>query len=165
MEIEGLPLVERVIKACAQSNLDEIILIYRRQEVCNIGKKYKIKTIYNENAHQGQSEAMKLGIKEALNASSYMFFVGDQAYIRSDLINRLIDEYRKSKADILVPFYKGDRGMPTIISSVYKEELLKITGDKGARDLVNKHIHKAKKIYIEDERLGVDIDSPEDLLL
>lgn len=55
--------------------------------------------------------------------------------------------------------------MPTIISSIYKDELLNITGDRGARDLVNKYIHKVRKIYIEDERLGMDIDTPEDMLL
>ena len=55
--------------------------------------------------------------------------------------------------------------MPTIISSIYKYELLKIAGDKGARDLVNKYVSKVNKIFIEDERLGIDIDTPEDMLL
>lgn len=165
MEIEGMPLVERVIKACVDSNLDEVILIYRQKAVLDIGKKYKIKAIYNENAILGQSESLKLGVREAKGAKAYMFFVGDQPFIKAELVNMLIDEYIKSQADILVPFYNGKRGMPTIISSSYKDELLGITGDKGARDLVNKYIHKTKKIYIEDERLGLDIDKPEDLYL
>lgn len=165
LKIDGMPLVERVIKACTRSNLDQIILIYRREEVCNIGKRYNIKTVYNENAHLGQSEGMKLGILAGENSDAYMFFVGDQPFITSDLINSLIDEYKESKSELLVPFYKGKRGMPAIISSIYKDELLEITGDKGARDLVNKYIHKVKKIYIENERLGMDIDTPEDILL
>ncbi len=165
LEVGGMPLVERVIKACRESNLDEIILVYRRQEVANIGKKYNVKTIYNANAHLGQSEGLKLGVKEAKNPSAYMFFVGDQPFITSNLINKLIDEYKKSKSEILVPFYKGNKGMPTIISSIYKYELLKIAGDKGARDLVNKYVSKVNKIFIEDERLGIDIDTPEDMLL
>ncbi|NLK43837.1 MAG: nucleotidyltransferase family protein [Tissierellia bacterium] len=165
LEVEGIPIIERVIKACRESNLDEIILTYRRKEVANIGEKYNIKTVYNENAHLGQSEGMKLGVKEAKEASAYMFFVGDQPFITSDLINRLIGEYKKNKSEILVPFYKGNRGMPTIISSNYKDELLEITGDKGARNLVNKYIHKADKFFVEDDRLGMDIDTIEDLVL
>lgn len=165
LEIEGVPLVERVIRACVKSNLDEIVLIYRKKEVGDIGKKYHIKTVFNERAHLGQSEGLKLGVEKSAVPSAYMFFVGDQPFISSELINMLIAEYIRTKSEILVPFYKGNRGMPTIISSIYKDELLNITGDRGARDLVNKYIHKVRKIYIEDERLGMDIDTPEDMLL
>ncbi|WP_353094529.1 nucleotidyltransferase family protein [Tissierella praeacuta] len=163
IEIDGNKLIERVIKACVGSNLDEIILVYRIDEVKEIGEKYNIKTIYNENAHLGQSEGLKLGVKESIGSKSYMFLVGDQPFITSELINRLIKEYNNSDLPILVPYYNGHRGMPMIISSIFKEELLRITGDKGGRDIVKSNIPKVKKVYIEEERQGMDIDSLEDL--
>ncbi len=163
IDIGGDKLIERVIKACVASKLDEIILVYRKDEVKNIGKKYNIKTIYNEKSHLGQSEGLKLGVRNALEANAYMFLVGDQPFLTSELINRLIEEYNVSSLPIAVPYYNNHRGMPIIISSIFKEELLKITGDKGARDIVERNICKAKKTYIQDERLGMDIDNQEDL--
>ena len=43
IDIEGSALIERVIKACVDSRLDDIILIYRSEEVKKIGEKYNIK--------------------------------------------------------------------------------------------------------------------------
>lgn len=163
MEIEGKKLIERVIEACINSNLDDIILVYRVDDLKKIGEKYSIKSIYNEKAHLGQSEGLKLGVREATRADSYMFLVGDQPFLTSELINTLIKEYKESYLPILVPYYNGHRGMPMIISSIFREELLNITGDKGGRDIVQKNISKVKKIYIEEEKLGMDIDNEEDL--
>lgn len=163
MEIDGDILIERVIKACIGSKLDDIIIVYRNEEVKKIGEKYNIKTIYNAQANLGQSEGLKLGVRKAIDAKSYMFLVGDQPFLTSDLINKLIEEYRESNLPILVPYYNEQRGMPMIISSIFKEELLKITGDKGGRDIVEKNISKVKKVYIGEEKLGIDIDDESDL--
>jgi molybdenum cofactor cytidylyltransferase len=163
LEIDGIKVVERVIKACKESKLDNIVLIYRTSEVKEIGDKYNIKTVYNENAHLGQSEGLKLGVKEAESATSYMFLVGDQPLLTSAIIDKLIQEYKKTKSTILVPFYNGKKGMPMIISSIFKEELLKVEGDKGGRDIVKNNIDIVRKVYFRDEEAGIDIDTQEDL--
>lgn len=162
IEIHGEKVIERVIKAAIDSNIDEVILVYRNEEVKEIGDKYNIRTIYNERANLGQSESLKLGVKEA-KGESYMFLVGDQPFLTSELIDKLIEEYKGSNLPILVPYYNGNRGMPMIISSTFKEELLKVIGDKGGREIVENNISKVKKVYIEEEKLGMDIDNEEDL--
>lgn len=162
LEIDGDKIIEKVIKACKESNLDKIILIYRNKEVMEIGRKYNIKTVYNERAEYGQSESMKLGVKEAEDSDSYMFLLGDQPFIYPELINQLIKEYRNSGLPILVPYYNNVRGVPVIISSIFKGEILKIEGDKGARDLIKDNASKVKKLYIDDEKPGIDIDTQDD---
>lgn len=165
LEIDGEKIIEKVVRVCSESNLENIILIYRTIEVKIIGDKYGIKTVYNQNADLGQSEGMKVGINESGNVESYMFFVGDQPFLTSELINKLIKEYIWAKSSILVPYYNGSRGMPMIISYIYKEELLSVVGDKGGRDIVDKHILEAKKVHIEEGKQGIDIDTPEDLII
>ncbi|HSH36327.1 nucleotidyltransferase family protein [Schnuerera sp.] len=162
MEIDGVNMVERVIGSCKNSILDEIILIYRKEEVGKIGEKHQIKTAYNPNAHLGQSESMKLGIKATKTSDAYMFLTGDQPFVTSELIDRLIDEYKKSEYSIVVPYYNGRNGTPTIFSSIYKEELLEVEGDKGGRDIIKKNISSVKKVIITDEKLGFDVDTPKD---
>ncbi|MEY8415931.1 nucleotidyltransferase family protein [Tissierella praeacuta] len=163
IKVDRESIIERVIKACINSKLDDVILVYRSKEVKEIGEKYNIKTIYNKDAYLGQSQALKLGMNEAIEANDYMFLVGDQPFLTSEIINILIEEYYNSNLPILVPYYNGIRGMPMIISSIFKEELLKITGDKGGRDIVEKNIFRVKKVYIKEEKIGMDIDTPEDL--
>lgn len=161
MEINGMKIVERVIKSSKESFLDDIILVYRTEEVKEIGDKWGINTLYNPKAHLGQSESLKLGIREAKDSQAYMFLVGDQPFLNSELINRLIEEYRKNKASIVIPYYNGTKGTPTVFSSIYKDDLLNVQGDKGGRDIIKKNISLVKKVHIDDEKLGLDIDTPD----
>lgn len=163
MNINGKPMVEWAIRACSNSKLDHIILVYRNPKVKEIGDKYRIKNIYNEKAYLGQSEGIKLGIKSVRNADGYMFLTGDMPYIDSKLIDRLIEEYKKNPNSIIVPYYNGKQGMPTIFPKEYKEDFLNINGDKGGRDIIRKNPNLVKKIYIRDEKLGMDIDTMEDV--
>ncbi len=43
MNINGKPMVEWAIRACSNSKLDHIILVYRNPKVKEIGDKYRIK--------------------------------------------------------------------------------------------------------------------------
>lgn len=163
IDLNGKKLIEYTIKACVNSNLDEIIIVYRNEEVKNIALKYNVKTILNEYAKLGQSESMKLGIINSVENSSYMFLMGDQPFITSDLIDTLIYEYNTSCKPILLPFYNGNRSMPIIISNKYKQELLDVTGDEGGRSIIKKYPKNIHYVYIENEKMGIDIDTKEDL--
>jgi molybdenum cofactor cytidylyltransferase len=162
MKIDGTKMIELVIERCKESFLDNIILIYRTEEIKKIGERYNIKTLYNPKAHLGQSEGLKLGVKEAKNSEAYMFLVGDQPFITAQLIDTLIEEYRLNRASIVVPYYNCRRGMPTIFSSTFRDELLKVEGDKGGRDIIEKNASLVRKVFIDDKNLGMDIDTPED---
>ena len=162
MEVNGAKMIELVIESCKESSLDNIILIYRTEEIKKIGERYNIKTLYNPKAHLGQSEGLKLGVKAAKDSEAYMFLVGDQPFITAKLIDTLIEEYRLNKAPIVVPYYNCHRGMPTIFSSAFRDELLKVEGDKGGRDIIEKNAALVRKVFIDDKNLGMDIDTPED---
>lgn len=163
IKIQGTTIIQRVIEEALKSNLDQVILIYHHEEIKELADKYKIKSIYNENAHKGQSESLKIGIKYSKDNSDYMFLVADQPFLTSDIINKLISEYKNSDKSILVPYYNGNKGTPTIFSSKYKEDIINIEGDKGGRDIINSNIDEVKNCYIEEELYGYDIDSMEDL--
>lgn len=163
LNLQGKALIETVIIACKNSELDNLIVVYRKEEVKRISQKYQITTILNNHAYLGQSEAIKYGVLNADKYSDFMFITGDQPFITPEHINKLIKEYKISDKDILVPYYNYKRGMPSIFGNKYREELLNIQGDKGGRVLIDKYKRDVKKIYFKDEKPGKDIDTPEDL--
>ncbi|WP_192930159.1 nucleotidyltransferase family protein [Alkaliphilus pronyensis] len=163
-KIDGKPLIERVIGAAAASKLQEIIIIYRCNQVKQIADKYPIKAIYNELAHEGQSAAVKLGIKNASpNTKGYLFMVGDQPFLSSEIINSIIDIYNKSQAPIVIPTYCGKQGNPVLFSSKLKDRLTQVNGDKGGR-IIFKEYHKEISFdSFSQEEAGIDIDTEKDL--
>lgn len=163
IEIEGKRIIERVIYACIHSKLDDIILVYRDDEIKSIGEEHKIKTVCNHNAHLGQSESVIAGIKNAGCNSSYMFLVGDQPFLSREIIDDLIDEFRLHSENIIIPFFNNRIGMPIIFPNRFRDDLLMINGDKGGREIINKNQNSLRKLYYENELLGMDVDTLEDL--
>ena len=163
LDIDGLPIIERVISSVKNSYVDEIILIYRKKEIKDIGTKYNIKTIYNPNSELGQSASINLGINNcSSNSKGYMFFVGDQPFINSNTINKVIDAFKEGKGKIVIPYYNGLKGNPIIFSNYFKDNLLNIVGDKGGSEVIKENLKEVYKIHIENEIIGYDIDNEED---
>lgn len=166
LPVEGVPCVERVIKAVCDSNIDEIILVYQKDDVKHIGEKYGIKTIYNDRALLGQSEAVKLGVVcSNPETKGYIFFTGDQPFISKRVISSVINSFKVGSYKIVIPAFSGKRGNPVIFSSLLKDELLRLEGDVGGRSVIEKHSNEVKLVAIEDRRSGLDMDTREDYLL
>jgi molybdenum cofactor cytidylyltransferase len=164
LEVEGIKVLERVIKACKGSLLDDIILVYRLNEVKNIAQKYNIRTVYNPNAHMGQSASVILGVNNTYDTDGFMFFVADQPYLCSEIIDNLINEFNKDKNKIVVPYYNLKFGMPIIFPIKFRNDLLQVNGDKGGREIIANNTDLVKTIHFDNEKLGVDIDTLDDYL-
>lgn len=163
IKIDGDMIIEKVIKAAKESKLDQILLIYRTEEIRELGLKYDLKTIYNPNAILGQSESVKLGVENSHKSSAYMFFVADQPFLNTMVIDRLIDAYSKEEK-ITIPYFAGKFGMPLIFPNGFRKDLLKTTGDKGGREIIRDNPSLVQRVDFTNEKLGMDIDSPQDLI-
>ncbi len=160
LEIDGVSMIERVINLVSKSQLEEVILVYRHDEIKEIAENYNIKTIVNNTAHMGQSSSMKLGIK-ATNPHSqgYMFFMGDQPFLKTDFINEMILKFKEGNSPIVLPRYNGRNGSPVIFSSQLKNRLLMIEGDEGGRRIIKENPEKTSFVDTCDEIMGQDIDT------
>ncbi len=156
------PMVEAVIKAAKASGLGEVILVYRRPEVKLLADKHGIKAVYNPNAHLGQSEAMKSGIKAAKQETgAYLFMVGDQPFLKPEIIDRLIEVHREGKSLIVVPTYEGKNTSPVLFDASFKEALLRIEGDEGGRSIIAASKERTAFVAMDDIAILEDIDSME----
>lgn len=163
LPVEGVPAVQRVLAAVLASAVGEAILVYQDDKVREIGEALGAKTIYNPLSKLGQSEAVKAGISNAsADAQGYMFFVGDQPFICSEVIDRLIRVFRDTGAAAVVPRYNGRRGNPVLFSSYLKEQLLALQGDAGGRIVLDSLNEGIVWVDIEEEQAGFDMDTMED---
>ena len=62
-----------------------------------------------------------------------------------------------------IPVCHGRRGHPVMMSAVLREELLALTGDVGARELIRAHPEWVGEFETEDEAVLFDVDRPADL--
>ncbi len=160
--IEGVPVIERVVRAASNSLLDELIVIYQNEKVGNAVRSYNVRRIFNPNASEGQSASVILGVcSVADKTEAYMFLVGDQPYLNSETIDGLITLWWKDKDRIVVPLYNGERGNPVIFPSRFKNSLMALTGDVGGRQVIQHHPDSLRTVNISDALAGIDVDTPE----
>lgn len=163
LEVGGVTVVERVIRAVKGSKVEDMVIVYRTNRIRELGEKYGIKPLYNQKAELGQSESIKLGINNSSKETTgFMFFVGDQPFLNSDIINRLIEVFQAGHYPIIVPEYTGQRGNPVIFSSSLKNELLGLEGDSGGRSIIKKRYNDIKTVPIDNDILGKDMDTWEE---
>ncbi|MEW9094950.1 MAG: molybdenum cofactor cytidylyltransferase [Clostridiaceae bacterium] len=159
MPIDKTPMIEKLLKEIKNSSINEIILVYRNEEIKDIGNKYGVNSVFNPKANLGQSESIKLGVKSSKDdIKGYMFFVGDQPFIKNSTIDKLINKFYKDEKYIVVPKYGGNPGNPVIFPAAFKEELLALKGDIGGRKIIKENGNYVKVVDIEDEMEGLDID-------
>jgi len=163
LPVDGMPLVERVMQAADASRLDAIILAYQNPAVADLAAKYRITTVYNADAAQGQSASIKEGVRTAApDTEAYMFLTGDQPRLDAATINLLIDAWRKQPGHIIIPAYGGRRGSPTVFPARLRDRLLALAGDTGGRAVIEHFPGMVFTVAMPDAGAGIDIDTPQD---
>ncbi len=93
--------------------------------------------IINPDFAEGQSTSLHKGIAAIGEAAAgAIVLLGDQPQVTPQIIDRLVTAFHASGSDIVQPVYSGTPGNPVIFRRTVFPELLKITGDRGARDVI-----------------------------
>ena len=149
------------IEQALESVADEVICVLGA-EVNLIEKSiqsYDVKTIYNENYKDGLSSSIALGIENLQNTKAVLIMLADQPNISSNFLNRLLEKYSIQPNKIIASNYGNSVGVPAVFPKKYYPDLLKLKGDKGARNVLSKF--DVVIVKIEPHSL-LDIDTLED---
>lgn len=154
---------ERLNKDLSISDLQiDVAVISQYDEILN-DKDYQkdVAFIKNENANEGLSSSIKLAVSKYKNYDAIVF-------LNSDMPNLDIDEFANfifysilnnhKMASMFTDMPKN----PAYFEKEYFDEILKIDGDRGPRELLDKNIYELYRYYI-DPKLLFEIDTKEDL--
>jgi len=157
--------VEQVIDNLLSSVVNEVIVVvgYRAEEVIKSIVSKPVKIAINPNYQQGMSTSIIAGLNLVdSRAQAVMLALGDQPLIKSQTINRLIEEFYNHDKGIAIPTYQGGRGHPIIFAIKYKEKLLELKGDMGGRQIVKDHPNDILEVAVDAESIITDIDTISD---
>jgi molybdenum cofactor cytidylyltransferase len=109
----------------------------------------------------GQSASLRAGIA-ALGAevAAVVVLLADQPFVTAAIVEALVTEWRASGAAIVAPIYRGVRGNPVLFDRAVWGELLAVTGDKGAREVIAADAGRVRTVAFDDDRPLADIDTP-----
>ena len=117
--------------------------------------------IHNPDFADGLSTSIKKGVSALPgDCDGVMICLGDMPYITTNEYNKLIEKFENDK--IIIPVSKGKMGNPLIFSKQYFDELMRLSGDKGARSLLQKYTDKIIRVEMHSDVSFKDIDTFEE---
>ena len=113
------------------------------------------------NAADGMGATLAHAVQHSLHAAGWVVALADMPYLKPGTVRALLDALRDG-ADIAAPVHDGRRGNPVAFSRVHLPDLLRLSGDVGARGLLQYYPVTLVEVY--DACIHLDIDRPNDLL-
>ncbi len=169
MKLKGKYLLEYVLNAALESELNHVVLVlgHHHQDILQTlgaGTVHeRLQVVINHRYLEGQSRSLQAGLsKIRLTFPSVMFLVGDQPMLDSNTIDHMLDKFRYSGKDICVPVCKGERRNPTIFNRALYNQLMAIEGDIGARNIIRSNPERVLYLEMNDPLCFFDIDSQKD---
>jgi len=160
------PVLQWVLEGALASNLHEVTCVVRdlkamRQRITLAHD--RLHWLVNYGADRGQSSSVIAGLW-AIDPRSEgaLFLSGDQPLVHKDLIDSLIERFENSSAWIVAPCFRGEARNPVLFRRDLFPELLRLTGDRGGRLLIEKHKNRTAFVEWKEEMAFVDLDVRED---
>lgn len=161
LEIDGISLLEKTLQRLAALPFKEVLVCGREEWVKVLAEKYGFKYLLNSLAHLGQSESIKLGVKNC-KGKGVVFFTGDQPFLTEKTILTLYINFLKRNL-ITIPTVSEKRFSPVFFPDEKKSELLKLEGDTGGR-IVIKNTPVINLVDFPSDKEFADIDTEEDYM-
>ena len=160
-EIKGIPLIKLSVKNILASSVDELIIVlgYQKEIIEKlIDKNEKIKFVFNKDFESGMASSIKTGLN-SLSEKTESFFIclGDMPMVGHGVYNQLIKS--KDNKEIIVPIYKGQQGNPVLFNKSMKEKIMGITGDVGAKKILELNKDKILNIETNDQSVVKDFNT------
>ncbi len=165
--LDGKPLVRVSVEKILRSKAANVVVVtgHDADQIRATLAGLDVRFIHNPDYRQGMSTSLRAGIA-ALNegCAGAMICLGDMPQVDSGLIDKLIDAFDpQSGALIVAPMSEGRRGNPVLWARQFFPELLQLSGDAGARHLIERHRDALREVEADGSAAFLDVDTPEAL--
>ena len=120
-----------------------------------------VETVLNPDYASGLSTSIAAGVRAAPEgASGYLIALGDMPAVTAATVSLLCRAFEAAEPPaIAAPVYAGRRGHPVLFGRAYREELLSLSGDLGARGLFARHEGRVVEVAVDDPGVLTDVDT------
>jgi molybdenum cofactor cytidylyltransferase len=119
-------------------------------------------SVFNPKFESGLGSSIACGVANAPEGG-YLIALGDMPGIRPDVVRTLLESYGHADSDAIIAPVYGDEpdriGHPVLFGCSYRKDLLELTGDEGARSVIESADQKLVRISVPGSL--PDFDAPE----
>lgn len=113
-------------------------------------------------AAEGMGASLASGVAAAPEADGWLVALADMPWVRPETVAAVAERLRGG-ALVAAPAVRGRRGHPVGFGHSLISELLDLRGDRGAREILGRHVDQITLLDVDDEGILLDIDELSDL--
>jgi molybdenum cofactor cytidylyltransferase len=165
LDWNGKALVRVVAEHALAAGFDPIVVVLgaHTAQVREALAGLPLQCVSNSDYHQGQSTSLRAGVAALpTHIAAALVLLGDQPFVTPAIMRVLVQRWHEEHSQIVVPLYQGQRGNPVLFGRAVFAELMAVSGDQGARALIQSNPARVTHVHFEDTRPLEDIDTIED---
>jgi molybdenum cofactor cytidylyltransferase len=162
--LHGKPLIQHALEAVQEACSGSVNLVvgHDKEAVVNAAAELANQIIVNINFAEGLGTSIAAGVQACRErADAILVLLGDQPLITNDHLTRLVEVWSGAPDEIVASSFDEVQGPPILFPGDCFDELVKLTGDMGARFVMTNKRFVVKSIPCPAARF--DVDGPVDL--
>ena len=113
-------------------------------------------------AHGGMGHSLAAGVAASPDVDGWLVALADMPCIQADTLRAVADAIATG-AVLAAPTYAGRRGHPVGFAARWRDALMVLEGDEGARSIIRRNAGLLLAIETDDPGVLQDVDTPADL--
>ncbi|MBT3990678.1 MAG: NTP transferase domain-containing protein [Rhodospirillaceae bacterium] len=166
-DIDGTAMVARVAKQIQKSKAEGILVVtgHEAKDVTAALQNLATGFVHNSDYADGLSTSLKAGLNALPDdIDGVIVCLGDMPLLEARHIDQLITAFDPIEGrSICVPVHGRKRGNPVLWGKQFIAEILAVTGDIGARHLLEEHADQVIEVPVDQDGVLFDVDTPERL--
>ena len=118
--------------------------------------------ISNRRAEEGVGTSLACGVNATPDAGGWVIALADMPFIREKTIAAVARAIEEGAA-IAAPVFAGQRGHPVGFARRFFAELATLSGDHGARHIIDRYKERVALLAVDDPHIHRDVDTLSDL--
>jgi molybdenum cofactor cytidylyltransferase len=167
LPIDGTPMVARTVDALIASAATDIVVVtgHQQDDLRRVLAGRAAAFVHNPDFASGLASSVKAGIAAVPeDADGVLVCLGDMPLVGPTHLDRLIAAFNPVEGRLIcVPTYDGKRGNPVLWARRYFAEMAGLSGDVGARGLLERHADAVCEVAMTDAGVLLDVDTPDAL--
>ncbi|HEV8233664.1 MAG TPA: nucleotidyltransferase family protein [Gemmatimonadaceae bacterium] len=163
------PLVRLSVSALLDAGLTHVVVVIGRDAdgVRASLAGLDVRFVINEEYATGLSSSLRIGVSQATRVwptdDALLIALGDQPLTGSGVLESILRTVaERGKRSIVAPRFRGELGNPVLFPRAVVPELLEVSGDRGARGVVERDQSRVHYVDFESA-MPPDVDTVSDL--
>ena len=164
-DFRGRPLIRATVETVLKSSATPVVVVAGNQAEKVRAALDGLDVVIADNVDfaQGLSTSLRTGIAALpANVAGAVVCLGDMPLVEAAVIDRLIAAFNPIEGRLIcAPTYDGKLGNPVLWGREFFAQISQLSGDRGARSLLDAHGDQLVEIPVADDAVLTDIDTPD----